>query len=77
MQLKTFSDFCFEIIHIYELCKFEDEGRCTEHKNCADCKKAMKDAQFKDIIYIAVRDDKLWEEFKKLKGNDNILSKFC
>ena len=39
--------------------------------------KAIKDAQLKDIIYIAVRDDKQREEFKKLKGNDNTLSKYC
>ena len=41
---QTFSDFYFEILHIYELCKFEDEGRCTDHKNCSYCKKGIKDA---------------------------------
>ena len=50
---QTLLDFYFEILHIYELCKFEDEGRCTEHKNCADSKKAIKDAQLKGIICIA------------------------
>ena len=34
---QTFSNFYFEILGIYELCKFEDEGRYTEHKNCAGC----------------------------------------
>ena len=71
---QTFSDFYFEILCIYELCKFEDEARCTEQKNCVDCKKTIKDAQLKDIIYIAVRDHKLMEEFKKIKGDDNTFS---
>ena len=77
MQLSLFSDFYFEILCIYELCKVEDEGRHIVHKNCTDCKKAIKDAWLKDIIYIAVRDDQLREELKKLKGNDSTLSKYC
>ena len=34
---QTFSDFYFEIICIYE-----DEGRCTKHKKCTNCKKKSK-----------------------------------
>ena len=37
----------------------------------------MHDSKTKDIIYIAVRDDKLRQELRELKDNDNTFSKYC
>ena len=73
---QTFSDLFHEICRIYDLCKFEEEGRCDDHKGCNDCQKAAKEIRIKDILMIAVRDDKLREEFKKLKGKESTIANY-
>ena len=55
---------------IYDLCKFEAEGRCSDHKDCAACKKSARDIRITDILTLAVRDNDLRTEFRKLKGKD-------
>ena len=57
--------------HIHGLWKFEEDGRCETHKDCHDCKKAAIEICIKDILTLAVWDDKLVVEFRKMKGNYN------
>ena len=67
---RLFSDLYYDVCHVHDLCTFEEEGRCEIHKDCQNCKQKGREIHIKDILTLAVWDDKLREEFKKLKGND-------
>ena len=65
---RLFSDLYQEGCHIYDLCNFEEEGRCSDHKDCAACKKSATDIRKTDILTHAVIDNDLKTELRKLKG---------
>ena len=64
------------LCHIYYLCTFEEEGRCSDHKACATCKKSARDIRITDILTLAVRDSDLRTEFRKVKGKDRTETRF-
>ena len=41
---------------IYDFCKFEEEGRCSDDKDCTACKKSARDIRIIDILILAVRE---------------------
>ena len=73
---ETFSDLYQEVCHIYDLCKFEKEDRCSDHKDCAACKKSARDIRITDILTHALRDNDLRTKFRKLKGKDRTETRF-
>ena len=74
--LKTFSDLYQEVCHIHHLYKFEEEGTCSDHKDCAACKKSGRDIRITDILTLAIGDNDLETEFRKLKGKDRTETRF-
>ena len=56
--------------------EFDDKGRCNSHKDWRSCKTTAKKLHMKDVLTNAVRDYKLREGFRKLKGADNTLAKY-
>ena len=72
----TFIDLYQEVCHIYDLCKFEEEGRCSDHKDSAGYKKSARDFRIADILILVIRDNNLRTEFRKLKGKDRTETKF-
>ena len=61
---------------MYELCKCEEEGRCSDHKDCAACKKSLRDVRITDILTLAVRDNDLRTEFRKINVKDRTETRF-
>ena len=43
---------------------FQEEGRCSDHIDCAVCKKSARDIRITDILTLAVRDSDLRTELK-------------
>ena len=72
----TFSDLYQEACCIYDFWKFEEEGRCSDHKECAACKQSARDIRITDILTLAVRDSDLRTEFRKLNGKDQTETRF-
>ena len=50
---EAFSDHQ-EVCHIYDCCKFKEEGRCCDHKDYAACKKSARDMRVTYILTLAV-----------------------
>ena len=73
---QTFSELLSELNLLYELWKFDDEGRCDSHKGCGNCKTTAKELCMKDALTLAITDNKLREDLRKLKGADNTLAKY-
>ena len=73
---ETFSDLYQEVCCMYDLCKFEKEGRCIVHKDCSACRKSARDIRINDILTIAVRDNDVRTEFMKLIGKDITETRF-
>ena len=69
---ETFSDLYQEVCYISDLYKFKEEGRCNDHNNCAACKTSARDIRITDILTLAVRDNDLRTEFRKLKSKDRM-----
>ena len=65
-----------EVCCIYDLCKFEEEGQCSNHKDCAACKKSARYISITHTLTIAVKDSDLRTEFIKLKGKDRTETRF-
>ena len=55
---------------------FEEEGKYSDHKDCADCRKSARDIRITDTLTLAVRDNDLRTEFRKLKGKDRLETRF-
>ena len=51
---ETFSDIYHEVSHIYDLFKFEEKGKCEIHKDCQDCKQAVREMHIKDTLVLPV-----------------------
>ena len=49
----------------------EKEGRCETHKDSHACKQTAREIHIKDILTLALWDDILKTEFKRLKSNHN------
>ena len=72
----TFSDLYKEVCCIYNICMLEEEGRCSDHKDCTVCKKSARDIRISDILTLAVRDNDLRTEFRKLKDKDRTETRY-
>ena len=57
--------------HIYDLSKFEKQGRHKTDKDSQHYKQAGSKIHFKDILILAVQHEKLGVECKKLKDKNN------
>ena len=73
---ETFSDLYQEVCHICDIYSFEEEGRCCDYKDCDACKKSARDIRITDILTLAVRDNDLGTEFRKLKGRNQTETRF-